>query len=508
MAFHLLSDVDVVAVSLVDKGANRRKFYLRKQEDEEREEFLLPPSRIVKADDWSAVYCIVAEPGARENPGVGADTDLEDEWRDADEIRKAAHRFMKNGALVNKMHEALDPFGTVVENFVAQSTFLVGEELIKEGAWVIGIAPTDDGKAAIEKGEFTGVSIQGTGIRTLVEKAALTSKGRKSLPSSAFVFPKDKRYPIHDRAHAANALARSSGKPEEAAVRAAVCKKFPDMPACKRGVQKELEKVLGPPGTDIARNQAAARGPLRHLIAFYMKKPHPFTACVRDNTKRFGPDRAKRVCAVLKDLGEGTTKWRSGGKKMMKAEDVSDELVETWALALGSVGVTHDDIVFLAKALEDTEGRLGEGVTDTENKGWLRAIGKTLGISKEDVDAEVELATEEETTVSDNASDERLERIEEAITKSSAQVEALANRLADIAETLAGKKKEDEEKEEEQVPQAEVYHRLEEVAKSLDEIKADVDKLASGDSTQRDDQRDRVTKSESDHPLAGLLIEE
>ena len=109
--------------------------------------------------------------------------------------------------------------------------------------------------------------------------------------------------------------------------------------------------------------------------------------------------------------------------------------------------------------------------------------------------------------MSDEKSDERLERIEEAITKSSAQVEALANRLADIAETLAGKKKEEEEKAEEQVPQAEVYHRLEEVAKSLDAIKADVDKLASGDSTQREE-REQVTKSESDHPLAGLLFEE
>src|SRR5262245_42825771 len=398
MAVHLLSEVDVVAVSLVDKGANRRKFYLRKQE-EAKEQFDLPPTRIVKSDDWSAVYCVVAEPDWRENPGVGADTDLEDEWASPDEIRRAAHRFMKNGALVNKMHETLEPFGSVVENFVAQSTMLVGQELIKEGAWVIGIEPTQEGKDAIEKGEFTGGSIQGTGIRSLVEKAEgdiskspLTSKGRKALPAGAFVFPKDKRFPIHDRVHAANALARSSGKPEEAAVRAAVCKKFPDMPACKKGVQKELEKVLGPPGTDIARNQAAAEGPLRHLIAFYMKKPHPFTACVRDNTKRFGPDRAKRVCAVLKDLGEGTTKWRQGGKKITKADDVSDELVETWALALGSVGVVRDDIEFLIKALEDTEGRLGEGVSDTENRGWLRAIGKTLGISKEDAEAEESLA--------------------------------------------------------------------------------------------------------------------
>lgn len=32
--------------------------------------------------------------------------------------------------------------------------------------------------------------------------------------------------------------------------------------------------------------------------------------CVRDNTKRFGPDRAARVCATLKDIIWGTSKWR------------------------------------------------------------------------------------------------------------------------------------------------------------------------------------------------------
>src|SRR3954447_7298066 len=169
MAVHQLSEVDVVAISLVDKGANRRKFYLRKREDEE---FDLPgPARIVKSADWSTVYCVVAEPGWRENPGVGADTTLDDEWADSEEIRKAAHRFMKNGGLVNRMHETLEPYGQVVENFVAQSTFLVGEELVKEGAWVVGIDPTEEGKLAIEKGDFTGISIQGTGLRQLIDKA-------------------------------------------------------------------------------------------------------------------------------------------------------------------------------------------------------------------------------------------------------------------------------------------------------------------------------------------------
>jgi hypothetical protein len=52
-----------------------------------------------------------------------------------------------------------------------------------------------------------------------------------------------------------------------------------------------------------------ARHELHGLLKYYAKKPHPFTACVHDNRKRFGP-RAEAVCAVLKDIIRGTTKWR------------------------------------------------------------------------------------------------------------------------------------------------------------------------------------------------------
>lgn len=52
-----------------------------------------------------------------------------------------------------------------------------------------------------------------------------------------------------------------------------------------------------------------AKKKLKGLLAYYAKKPHPFTACVRDNRKRFGP-RAEAVCAVLKDIIRGTTRWR------------------------------------------------------------------------------------------------------------------------------------------------------------------------------------------------------
>ncbi len=61
--------------------------------------------------------------------------------------------------------------------------------------------------------------------------AELTTKSRNRLPTEAFALT-GRRYPIHDAAHAKNALSRvaQSGTPEEKAkVRAAVHKKFPDI---------------------------------------------------------------------------------------------------------------------------------------------------------------------------------------------------------------------------------------------------------------------------------------
>lgn len=57
----------------------------------------------------------------------------------------------------------------------------------------------------------------------------LTGSMRSKLPSSAFALP-GRRYPIHDEAHARNALARVSeyGTPEEKKrVRAAVHRRYP-----------------------------------------------------------------------------------------------------------------------------------------------------------------------------------------------------------------------------------------------------------------------------------------
>ena len=68
--------------------------------------------------------------------------------------------------------------------------------------------------------------------------AKLTAKARQSLPKSDFALPGKGKgpkgagsgsYPIPDPNHARNALARVSGKPEAATVRAKVKAKFPSI---------------------------------------------------------------------------------------------------------------------------------------------------------------------------------------------------------------------------------------------------------------------------------------
>ena len=78
--------------------------------------------------------------------------------------------------------------------------------------------------------DFVGIN----SIDDLIQKQAkeLTYKKRKELPDSAFVYPKERKYPIEDKSHAQNALARveQHGTPaEKAKVKREVKKKYPGM---------------------------------------------------------------------------------------------------------------------------------------------------------------------------------------------------------------------------------------------------------------------------------------
>ena len=68
--------------------------------------------------------------------------------------------------------------------------------------------------------------------------AKLDSKERKAIPSKEFAGP-DRSYPIEDKSHARNALARASGRAVDKEVKEKVHRKYPDIRVDGKGyVQK------------------------------------------------------------------------------------------------------------------------------------------------------------------------------------------------------------------------------------------------------------------------------
>lgn len=121
------------------------------------------------------------------------------------------------------------------------------------------------------------------------------------------------------------------------------------------------EAETGKPGTNWKQIGPDAGKKLQPLVRHYMKEPHPFTACVRDNRKRFG-DRAEKVCAVLKDYGEKTTKWRKGGRgKVTEAEQVERWCTEAEARLRELDAVLGDGAAVRLAEME----RTGHAMTDS-----------------------------------------------------------------------------------------------------------------------------------------------
>jgi len=98
----------------------------------------------------------------------------------------------------------------------------------------------------------------------ILSKAKLDAADRRALPKSAFAIPSKApgsgSYPIHDESHARNALARSSGKPEEGKVNAAVHAKYPQM-GKSTGVPAE-SVAMPKEAKHIATGQSELVGPM------------------------------------------------------------------------------------------------------------------------------------------------------------------------------------------------------------------------------------------------------
>ena len=67
--------------------------------------------------------------------------------------------------------------------------------------------------------------------------ARLTYKRRKKLPKRQFALPSKRAYPIDTRQRAINALGKAkrfASPAQRKVIKRAVCKRYPDLPSCKK----------------------------------------------------------------------------------------------------------------------------------------------------------------------------------------------------------------------------------------------------------------------------------
>jgi len=103
------------------------------------------------------VYGVVYEPDVK---------DTQDDWMTEDEIRKAAYSFMENGEVSKVNHIGRAIASQVLETYIAPVDFRIEGQLVTKGSWVLAERVLDDDTwEKIEKGEITGFSMAGEGMR-------------------------------------------------------------------------------------------------------------------------------------------------------------------------------------------------------------------------------------------------------------------------------------------------------------------------------------------------------
>lgn len=152
-----LKNAKITHVSYVDKGANKKTFFLTKSAEEPT--FTKQVKLYTKSDEQQLVYGVVYEPLVEDAHG---------DFMTAPEIEKAAHIFLKDARNIDTQHDFQTGVGEVVESYVAPVDFTIGEQLITKGSWVLVTKATEEVWEKIKKGEITGYSM--AGIAESIEK--------------------------------------------------------------------------------------------------------------------------------------------------------------------------------------------------------------------------------------------------------------------------------------------------------------------------------------------------
>lgn len=162
--------LDVVAISLVDAGANRKSILYKADGS------VVATMSVLKYDDKKGlVYGCVYEPD---------EVDTQGDYTDAETIAKACHAFAEKERLknVDKQHDGQTDKGVVVESFILKGSHPDFPN-VKPEAWCVVIKVSEQMKALMS--EVGGISLAGTATyEEIDEKSATTTE-----PLARFVTP-------------------------------------------------------------------------------------------------------------------------------------------------------------------------------------------------------------------------------------------------------------------------------------------------------------------------------
>ncbi|MCS3600140.1 XkdF-like putative serine protease domain-containing protein [Bacillus sp. JUb91] len=161
-----LKNVDVSYVSIVDKGANKKKFFLTKSDDKPN---FVKEVKIIKGEDeeQKLVYGVVYEPGSADKPETH---DSHGDFMEASDIEKSAHNFILKYRNIDTQHDFNAGAGEVVESYIAPTDMEVNGETIIKGSWVLVTKATDEIWESIQKGNYTGYSLAGVAETEVIEE--------------------------------------------------------------------------------------------------------------------------------------------------------------------------------------------------------------------------------------------------------------------------------------------------------------------------------------------------
>lgn len=110
-----------------------------------------------KDDAKQIVYGVVMQPDVPDSAG---------DWQTAETIERAAHKYLAESRKHDVQHDEQTADVTTVESFIAPDNMTVAGNEVLKGSWVMAVHVADPAVwGQVTKGELTGFSIGGTGVR-------------------------------------------------------------------------------------------------------------------------------------------------------------------------------------------------------------------------------------------------------------------------------------------------------------------------------------------------------